>query len=275
MADTFTPNYNFTLPEVGASINTWPGKLNANFTAIDLAIFGLLAKAGGTMTGPLALAAGTVGAPSLTLGDTDTGLYSTGAGNVSVTVNGARVVSFDPGVATFTTLAYTGELNGFVAAVQHFSQRPYQTDANNGGLDVYTRGGGTIAFRFRIDEAGRVGIKTNAPAADLSINGNVVQNVSNLAGGTAISCALSNYFYKTATTTTTFTFTNVPAATNYFEFLLELTNGGAFTVNWPAAVKWPLGVAPALTAAGVDHLSFFTRDGGTTWYGALVRKGSA
>lgn len=35
MADANTPNYNFTLPEVGGSDDTWGGKLNANWGALD------------------------------------------------------------------------------------------------------------------------------------------------------------------------------------------------------------------------------------------------
>lgn len=35
MADGITANYSFTLPEVGASADSWGGKLNDNWTALD------------------------------------------------------------------------------------------------------------------------------------------------------------------------------------------------------------------------------------------------
>ncbi len=53
--------------------------------------------------------------------------------------------------------------------------------------------------------------------------------------------------------------------------VLELAQDatGSRLVTWPASVVWPGGVAPTLstTAAAVDVLTFFSRDGGTTWYG--------
>lgn len=48
--------------------------------------------------------------------------------------------------------------------------------------------------------------------------------------------------------------------------VLELTNGGAVSVNWGSAVRWDSGAAPALRTSGVDVLVFWTRDGGTTIY---------
>ena len=38
MADSLTPNFNFTLPEIGGSDDTWGNKLNANWTALDALI---------------------------------------------------------------------------------------------------------------------------------------------------------------------------------------------------------------------------------------------
>jgi hypothetical protein len=41
-------------------------------------------------------------------------------------------------------------------------------------------------------------------------------------------------------------------------------------VYWPAAVDFPGGTAPTLTAAGVDLLVFVTRDSGTTYHGMVA-----
>jgi microcystin-dependent protein len=40
MPDSFTPNLNFTLPEIGSSSDTWGTKNNANWTAIDAKFLG-------------------------------------------------------------------------------------------------------------------------------------------------------------------------------------------------------------------------------------------
>lgn len=52
---------------------------------------------------------------------------------------------------------------------------------------------------------------------------------------------------------------------------------GSRTITWPAAVKWPNGLAPTLsTAANArDRLEFVTRDGGTTIDGLLIGVGFA
>ena len=64
-----------------------------------------------------------------------------------------------------------------------------------------------------------------------------------------------------------FSFTNEPASGIAGTITLLITDGGSNTTTWEAAVKWPGNVAPALTASGIDILSFITIDGGTTIYG--------
>jgi len=62
---------------------------------------------------------------------------------------------------------------------------------------------------------------------------------------------------------------SVPPTSESFSFTLILTNGGSQTVTWPASVIWNAGTAPTLTVAGIDVLTFFTFDTGTTWYGFI------
>lgn len=86
-------------------------------------------------------------------------------------------------------------------------------------------------------------------------------------GARTINLELGNYVTATSAGTTTWTFSNPPANGIAGGFVLEYTNGGAHTQNWPAGTAWPSGVAPTLTASGVDVLVFITDDGGTTYRG--------
>jgi hypothetical protein len=84
-----------------------------------------------------------------------------------------------------------------------------------------------------------------------------------------INLTLGNFVSATVAGVTTWTFSNPIASPAVTGFILELTNGGSAALTWPASVKWPSGTAPSLTAAGVDVLTFFTDDGGTTYRGVV------
>ena len=85
--------------------------------------------------------------------------------------------------------------------------------------------------------------------------------------------ATGNYFTHTASANN-LTVSNVPTTGTVASFIIELTNGGAYTFSFWSGVKWAGGAAPALTASGVDILGFYTHDGGTTWRGLLLAKDS-
>ncbi len=99
--------------------------------------------------------------------------------------------------------------------------------------------------------------------------GEAVNTIGSIGGGTQdIDLEDGNVVTGTVdTSTTTFTFSNPPASGRAGSFTLVLTNGGSQTVNWPASVDWAGGNAPTLTSSGVDVLTFFTVNVGTTWYG--------
>jgi hypothetical protein len=86
--------------------------------------------------------------------------------------------------------------------------------------------------------------------------------------GTSVTCNVSTggAFSLTMTGNTTFTFSGATA--NWSQgFVLQLTGNGG-TVLWPSSVVWAGGTAPDVPASGeTDIYVFWTRDGGTTWYG--------
>ena len=102
---------------------------------------------------------------------------------------------------------------------------------------------------------------------DYSIEGSAIGNT----GATqTFDLEVANFFSATLDQNSTFTFSNPAASGDFCGFVLELTNGGAFTITFPASVDWVGGTAPTLTAAGVDLLVFVTRDGGTTFLGLVA-----
>lgn len=65
------------------------------------------------------------------------------------------------------------------------------------------------------------------------------------------------------------TISNPSGSGNACSFTLIFdANGTSYTITWPAAVKWPAGVAPTITttASRSDMFVFYTDNAGTTWY---------
>lgn len=122
-------------------------------------------------------------------------------------------------------------------------------------------------------------IKTNQTTAEAALarsGGTMTGEIKNLtdiytiANASDFSSALdldaANFFYGTYASPQTISFTNVPSTGSAAFIVIEITNGG-LGISFPGSVLWPGGSTPTLTSSGVDIVTLYTRDGGTTWYG--------
>ena len=68
---------------------------------------------------------------------------------------------------------------------------------------------------------------------------------------------------------TGWTINNNPPTGSLGSFVVRITgNGTPYTYTWPTTTKWAYGDTPSVTSTSgkVDIFSFFTFDGGTTWF---------
>lgn len=183
MADSYTANLNLTLPEVGASRDTWGGKVNADMTAIDTVFnaagngtsVGLNVGSGKTLnvTGTANLDTAVVinesGADKdfRVEGDTDANLLFTDASTdrVGVGKNNPQY-KFDVAgdIATSSNYVLTG--NQYIFSWNGGTSGQVRSgaffDGTNQKLSFYT----ATNERVTINSSGNVGIGTASPSSD-------------------------------------------------------------------------------------------------------------
>jgi len=96
--------------------------------------------------------------------------------------------------------------------------------------------------------------------------------VTSSSASTTVNCETGNAFSHTLTEATTFTFSNPPASGTAYSMSIEIiqdASASGYAITWPTSVDWPSATAPTLTAtaSAKDVFVFYTRDGGTNWYG--------
>ena len=113
-------------------------------------------------------------------------------------------------------------------------------------------------------------ITTATVSTTLDVDGAYTSSVSAV-GALDIDLSASNYFTKTIAGDSTFTFSNPPASGTVGSFTLEV-NYSSGNITWPGSVYWNGAgqTAPTITAGKVQLYMFVTRDGGTTYRGALL-----
>ncbi len=129
--------------------------------------------------------------------------------------------------------------------------------------------GSTAAVDITITDAGGYFTAANVEAALQELaSKDIGYQAHGNTGSTETFSALTGWHSATVNVASTFTFSGATSGI-VASMILELAEGG-FAVTWPGSVVWPGGVAPTLSTSGTDLLTFFSRDGGTTWYGFMA-----
>lgn len=99
----------------------------------------------------------------------------------------------------------------------------------------------------------------------------VKEKVVNLTGDT-IQTSLGSVFIKTITEDTTLSLTTSYNTEEANSFILELINGGNYTITWWSDIKWDSGKAPELTNNGKDVLGFYSYGSSRVTIGVVLSK---
>ena len=217
------------------------------------------------------------------------GAPSSGTGNILVTYRNSIISKFVPSDGTVITASIA---DGAITGAKIANYTVASNDLSNTGVTFGSYGGATqipvvtVGIDGRVTYAANVAFSavptySSGPFAvgntsgaiantSLDVYGGVAMNVVTLAiSSNTINVALANYFVVNPAGTTSFVFTGAPVARDS-SFVIELANGGAYTVTFPAAVRWPANTAPTLTSSGKDLLIFSTANTGTTWRGSSL-----
>jgi hypothetical protein len=174
----------------------------------------------------------------------------------AIVLRGDRALSVPP--ATWDTETGIGVLiSNTVAATEALVVRG--ATSQTGALQEWRNVGDTVLVEVQAD--GDVNLVNHDLDNIKTATFNSVVAHGNMGATETIDWSAAQKHSATNSATVTITFTAPPGPCN---LMLLLTNGGAFTITWPATVNWPGGTQPSFTASGTDVVAFFY-DGTDYW----------
>jgi hypothetical protein len=178
--------------------------------------------------------------------------------NLSTTLSGKAATSHTHSESDITGLS--ADLSG-KAAVSHT-----HSAADVTGLSADLSGKAAVGHTHSISDV------SNLASTPMSITAAwafttpafTLSSLGSITGTAAINLANGCFFSATVAAAVTLSITGTLTGTSAKNLGLVLTNAGT-KITWPASIKGPGGVAPTLTAAGTDLLTFVTLDNGASW----------
>lgn len=196
---------------------------------------------------------------------------STGNGGGAIVTGGAAAGAGNGGGVTLTggTTA-TGTAGGAVlqggrgtgsGAGGNVSVAAGQSSSGTGGQITLGTGSASTTVWLTLDVSGGFKYQNyHVEPSQASVTGN---------GATTVDLSTASGFKMTLTANATVTLSNPQLGSAY---AIEIVQGsGPFTVSWPAAVKWPGGTAPVISAANgaIDQIHLYYD--GTIYLGTFVQ----
>jgi hypothetical protein len=199
--------------------------------------------------------------------------------------NTASTIVFRDASGNFSAGTITASLSGNATTATNITgySGTYWTSNNDGsgsGLDADTLDGVQGASYLRSDTSdtftGTLTLTGSMNASGTVFAESLQEDYDALSGTTpTVDADNGGAFSLTTSGNTTFTFGAVTSGRSV-AFILQLTAGGTHTITWPASVDWAGGSAPDAPASGETNIYvFWSRDGGTTWYGVLSSAAAA
>lgn len=265
---------NFSAGTITAALSGNASTASALQTARNIALTGAVTgNANFDGSGNISISTTATSDPTLTLAGDATGSATfTNLGNATLTVTVVddshnHIISNVDGLQT----ALDGKLASSSYTASDVLSKILTVDGSGSGLDADTLDGVQGASYLRSDTSdtftGTLTLTGSMNASGTVFAESLQEDYDALSGTTpTVDADNGGAFSLTMTGNTTFTFGAVTSGRSV-GFILQLTGNGG-TVTWPASVDWAGGTAPDAPASGeTDIYVFWSRDGGTTWYG--------